>query len=106
MSSAASFPQLRVRRKRPLQKVTSRPDDQVFPELRRGGPVVAKTLGCTNGAWTSTRSAVALPRSWLPQVCRSDVRNELLGREGTSVDEGIYKKGLPLEVLARCNRSR
>ena len=85
----------------------------MFPELRPGGP--DRKLGFFFTKWWSRyRKDIGLYERGLDYHSfrggvatklaaagvSLDLRNELLGHEGTSVDERVYQKGLPLDVLA------
>jgi integrase len=96
-----------------VQKVTTTPQDQVFPQLRPGGPDRKLGFSFTKW-WTRYRKDIGVYERGLDYHSfrggvttklaaagvSLDVRNELLGHEGTSVDERVYQKGLPLDVLA------
>jgi integrase len=88
-------------------------DDQVFPQLRPGGP--DRKLGYSfTKWWTRYRRDIGVYERGLDYHAfrgsvatrlaaagvSLDLRNELLGHEGKSVDERVYQKGLPLDVLA------
>nr|WP_198491407.1 site-specific integrase [Hyphomicrobium sulfonivorans] len=89
------------------------PTDRIFPKLQPGGP--DQKLGYTFTKWWSRyRKDIGLYERGLDYHAFrggvttkltaahviEDIRNELLGHEGTSVDQRVYQKGLPLAVLA------
>jgi hypothetical protein len=96
-----------------VEDVAPMPDSQVFPNLQRGGPDGKLGYRFTKW-WTRYRREIDLYErgldyhSFRASVSTKlaamnvslDLRNELLGREGTSVDERVYQKGLPLKILA------
>jgi integrase len=93
--------------------VTSKPEDQVFPDLQPGGPDGKLGYSFTKW-WTRYRKDIGVYTRGLDYHAfrgsvatklaavgvSLDLRNELLGHEGKSVDERVYQKGLPLNVLA------
>ena len=89
------------------------PSDRVFPQLQPGGP--DKKLGYFFTKWWSNyrkdagvyekgldyhsfRASVATKLA--AANVSLELRNELLGHEGSSVDERNYQKGFPLTLLA------
>jgi integrase len=96
-----------------LTTTAPNPDDRVFPQLRPGGP--DKKIGYYfTKWWTQYRRDVGVYQEKLDYHSfrggvttklsaaniSLDVRNELLGHEGKSVDQQVYLKGLPLQMLA------
>ena len=96
-----------------VQQIAIKPEDRIFPQLRPGGP--DKKLGYFfTKWWTQYRKDVGVYekgydyhsfRAGVTTKLASagvplEVRNELLGHEGTSVDERVYLKGFPLRALA------
>lgn len=96
-----------------VEDVAPTPDSKVFPNLQPGGP--DGKLGYTfTKWWTRYRREIGLYKRGLDyhsfrgsvstklaaMDVSLDIRNELQGREGTSVDERVYQKGLPLRILA------
>jgi site-specific recombinase XerD len=89
------------------------PDDRVFPQLQPGGS--DRKFGHSFTKWWSRyRREVGLYKQGMDyHAFRAgiatqlaglgvplEVRNELLGHEGKSVDERNYQKGFPLKLLA------
>jgi site-specific recombinase XerD len=96
-----------------VEKTAPNPTDRIFPQLRPGGP--DKKLGYFfTKWWTNYRKDIEIYEkgldyhSFRASVTTKlatagvplEVRNELLGHEGKSVDEQTYLKGLQLSVLA------
>jgi hypothetical protein len=96
-----------------VEKTAPNALDRIFPQLRPGGP--DKKLGYFfTKWWTKYRKDIGVYEkgfdyhSFRGGVTTKlatagvpiEVRNELLGREGKSVDERTYLKGFPLSVLA------
>lgn len=94
-------------------EIAPNPTDRVFPQLQPGGP--DQKLGYYFSKWFSQyRRAVGVYRrgldyhSFRGAVASKlsaagvglELRNELLGHEGGSVDERHYQKGFPLRLLA------
>jgi integrase len=99
-----------------LQYVTSiapEPTERIFPQLRPGGPDKKFGYFFTKW-WTQYRKDVGVYQKKLDYHSfrggvttklsaaniSLDVRNELLGHEGQSIDQQNYLKGLPLRMLA------
>ncbi len=96
-----------------VERTAPNEGDRVFPNLQPGG--ADNKLGFTFTKWWSRyRQQIGVYEKGLDYHSfrggvttkltaahvSLDIRNELLGHEGTSVDERIYQKGLPLTVLA------
>jgi site-specific recombinase XerD len=99
-----------------MQYVTTtapEPKDRLFPQLRPGGP--DKKIGYYfTKWWTKYRKDIGVYQKKLDYHSfrggvttklsaaniSLDVRNELLGHEGQSIDQQNYLKGLPLRMLA------
>jgi site-specific recombinase XerD len=96
-----------------VQQIAANTDDRIFPQLRPGGP--DKKLGFFfTKWWTQYRKSVGVYEkgydyhSFRAGVTTKlatagvslELRNELLGHEGTSVDERVYLKGFPLRALS------
>ena len=96
-----------------VQTIAPNANDRVFPQLQPGGP--DKKLGYFFTKWWSTyRKDVGVYEKGLDyhsfrasvatKLAAANVslelRNELLGHEGSSVDERNYQKGFPLKLLA------
>ena len=96
-----------------VEKTAPNPADKVFPQLRPGGPDGKFGYFFTKW-WTQYRKDIKVYgkgldyHSFRAGVTTKlaaagvslEVRNELLGHEGKSVDEQTYLKGFPLRVLA------
>lgn len=96
-----------------VTSVAPEPGDRIFPQLRPGGPdkkfgyfftkwwtQYRKDIGVYNKKldYHSFRGGVTTKLS--AANISLDVRNELLGHEGQSIDQQNYLKGLPLRMLA------
>jgi integrase len=95
------------------EKIAPKPDASLFPELKPGGPDGKKGFYFTKW-WSRYRQAIGVGKkgydyhSFRHSVTNKlaangvplEVRNQLLGREGKSVDEQVYLKELPLPLLA------
>lgn len=96
-----------------VANVAPEPHNRVFPLLSPGGP--DKKIGYYfTKWWTQYRKDVGVYQEKLDYHSfrggvttklsaaniSLDVRNELLGHEGQSVDQQVYLKGLPLRMLA------
>ena len=96
-----------------VEATAPNPDDRVFPQLQPGGS--DQKFGHSFTKWWSRyrrevgvykqgmdyhafRAGVATQLAGLGVPL--EVRNELLGHEGKSVDERNYQKGFPLKLLA------
>lgn len=96
-----------------VEDVAPKPDDLVFPQLRPGGPDNKLGYYFTKW-WTRYRRDIGLYEKGLDYhsfrhtvtnklaaaEISVDVRNEIFGREGQSIDQSVYLKGLPLRMLA------
>jgi site-specific recombinase XerD len=97
-----------------VEKTAPNATDRIFPQLQPGGP--DKKLGYFfTKWWTTYRKDVGVYEKGLDYHSfragvttklatagvSLEVRNELLGHEGKSVDEQTYLKGFPLSVLAQ-----
>jgi site-specific recombinase XerD len=96
-----------------VEQIAPNPSDLIFPQLLPGGPDRKLGFYFTKW-WTDYRKEVGLydPKlnyhSFRHNVTTKlaaaavplEIRNELLGREGKSIDERIYLKRLPLKMLA------
>jgi site-specific recombinase XerD len=96
-----------------VEKTAPNPEDRVFPLLRPGGPDQKFGYFFTKW-WSRYRRDIGLYEKGLDyHSFRSgvatrlaafgvslEIRNELLGHEGSSVDERSYQKGFPLKLLA------
>jgi site-specific recombinase XerD len=96
-----------------VESVAPEPKGRIFPQLRPGGP--DKKLGYFfTKWWTQYRKDIGVYQKKLDYhsfrggvttklsaaKISLDVRNELLGHEGQSIDQQNYLKGLPLRMLA------
>lgn len=92
--------------------VAVNPTDPLFPQLRPGGP--DQKLGYYFSKWWGLyRRAIGVyargldyhsfrggvTTKLIAAGISREIRNELLGHEGTSTDERVYFKGLPLQLL-------
>ena len=96
-----------------VNKIATKPEDRIFPQLRPGGPDSKLGYFFTKW-WTQYRKDIKIYERGLDYHSfragvttklaaagvSLEVRNELLGHEGKSVDEQAYLKGFPLPVLA------
>lgn len=95
-------------------EVANEPTDRIFPKLMPGG--ADKKLGYFfTKWWTQYRRDIGVYEPGLDYHSfrggvttklaaanySLDIRNELLGHEGKSVDQQVYLKGMPLDVLAK-----
>ncbi len=96
-----------------VNSIAPEPKARIFPQLRPGGP--DKKLGYFfTKWWTQYRKDIGVYKKTLDYHSfrggvttklsaaniSLDVRNELLGHEGQSIDQQNYLKGLPLRMLA------
>jgi hypothetical protein len=96
-----------------VKNTAREPKARIFPQLRPGGP--DKKLGFFfTKWWTQYRKDIGVYQKKLDYhsfrggvttklsaaKIPLDVRNELLGHEGQSIDQQNYLKGLPLRILA------
>jgi len=96
-----------------VNSIAPEPKARIFPQLRPGGP--DKKLGFFfTKWWTQYRKDIGVYQKKLDYhsfrggvttklsaaKIPLDVRNELLGHEGQSIDQQNYLKGLPLRILA------
>lgn len=96
-----------------VRNTAPNPEDRLFPNLRPGG--ADNKLGYTfTKWWTRYRQQIGVYEKGLDYHSFRggvttkltaahvplEIRNELLGHEGTTVDEIHYQKGLPLKTLA------
>lgn len=96
-----------------VEKTAPNPADRVFPQLRPGGPDGKLGYFFTKW-WTQYRKDIKVYEKGLDYHSfragvttklatagvSIEIRNELLGHEGKSIDEQTYLKGFPLQVLA------
>jgi len=96
-----------------VKSVAPEPKGRIFPQLRSGGPDKKFGYFFTKW-WTQYRKDIGVYQKKLDyHSFRSgvttklsaanislDVRNELLGHEGQSIDQQNYLKRLPLRILA------
>jgi integrase len=96
-----------------VKSIAPEPNAQIFPQLRPGGPDKKFGYFFTKW-WTQYRKDIGVYQKKLDYHSfrggvttklsaaniSIDVRNELLGHEGQSIDQQNYLKGLPLRVLA------
>jgi integrase len=96
-----------------LKDAAPKSEDRVFPELKPGGPDGKKGFYFTKW-WSRYRQQIGVGAKGLDYHSfrhgvttklaaagvTLDYRNQLLGREGSSTDEQVYLKALPLKQLA------
>ncbi len=96
-----------------VETTAPNPRDRLFPKLRPGGADGKLGFSFTKW-WTRYRKDIGVYEPGLDYHSfrggvttklaaahvSLDIRNELLGHEGSSVDERVYLKGLPLRTLA------
>lgn len=96
-----------------VASIAPEPTERIFPQLRPGGPDKKFGYFFTKW-WTQYRKDVGVYQKKLDYHSfrggvttklsaaniSLDVRNELLGHEGQSIDQQNYLKGLPLRMLA------